>query len=140
MDIIEDIAVVEEVSAGKVKVSLPQTDSCKSCAVHGFCHATEAEGHWVETDLPLQQGDKVKMFIAPGLRIASSFIIFLLPVIMMLVFYLVSKYLISLSENLCILISILSLGVSGFLIWQLDKIWGKKVKYEIVGKYEEEEE
>ena len=140
MEIIEDIAIVSEVRGNEVLVEIPKSDSCDSCAAHGICSKGETTvTHWITTDLRVVKGDYVRLFIAPSLRIASSFIIFMLPVLVMLVFYLIPRFILHTSENISILISILSLGVSGLIIYYLDKSWGKKIKFEIVGKVSEEE-
>ena len=140
MEIIEDIAVVQEVRVGKVQVKLPESVSCDTCAIKGFCHPNDKlKCHWIDTDLSFKVGDKVRIFISPAIRIVSSFIVFLFPIILMLIFYLMIKYLFSASENLAILGSILSLGISGLLIFFLDKKWGKKIKFEIIEKLNETE-
>ncbi len=140
MDIIEDIAIIQEVKAGKVLVQLPGSDSCDTCAVKGFCHQNDSKKcHWIDTDLSFEVGDKVRVFISPALRIISSFVVFMFPIIMMLIFYLMIKYLLSASENLAILGSILSLGVSVLLIFLLDKKLGKEIKFEIMEKVYEDE-
>lgn len=140
MEIIEDIAIVAEVQEHKVLVKLPESDSCASCAVHGICQVGDnTSSHWIETDLPLQVGDKVKIFISPALKIMSSFIVFLLPVIMMILVYLIIKYLLGASENFSILGSVLSLGLSGLIIYAIDKKWSKKLRFEIIERISEEE-
>ena len=140
MDIIEDIAIVQEINNGKVLVKLPGSENCSGCAVHGICQAGDnIASHWIKTDMNLQLGDKVKIFIAPALRIVSSFIIFLMPVLMMLFVYLAIKYLAGGSENISIVGSILSLGLSGVIIWLIDKKWSGKLRYEIVEKLYEED-
>lgn len=139
MELIEDVAQVVEVSTGRVKVNMLKPENCEGCAAHGFCTAGDKTSElWISTDLLLNVGDHVRVFISPALRVVSSIIIFLLPVILMLVFYLLAKYLFHTSENLSILISVLSLGVSGLIIWQLDRKWGKQVHYEIIEKISEE--
>jgi len=133
MEIIEDVAIVKEVKDNKVLVEIAGAESCNSCSFKGMCsHKGEPRDIWVETEYELSQGDKVKLFISPALKIASSFTVFLLPIIIMLTFYLVSKYLFSISEDISILVSILSLGISGLLIWVFDKKWSKRIKFEIV--------
>jgi len=140
MDIIEDIAIVSDVRGNEVLVEIPKPDSCESCAAHGICNKGDTTiTHWITTDIKLAKGDYVKLFIAPSLKIASSFIIFLLPVLVMLVFYLIPRFLLHTSENISILLSVLSLGLSGLIIYYLDKSWGKKIKFEIVEKISEEE-
>jgi positive regulator of sigma E activity len=138
MELIEDIAVVREVKDGKARVQLPETGNCKSCVMNGVCRqGHQLKSHWIETDIELKPGDLVRIFVAPALRIASSFIIFLLPIFVMLAVYLVFKYLFLSSENIAIMSSILSLGLSAFIIYLLDKIWGKKIKFEILEKLNE---
>ncbi|MCF7919490.1 MAG: SoxR reducing system RseC family protein [Candidatus Cloacimonetes bacterium] len=140
MEIIEDIAIVKEVRNKQVLVAIPRSESCESCAAHGLCHKGEEPAtHWITSDLKLEKGDYVKLFISPALRITSGIIIFLLPVFIMLIFYLIPRFLLSATENISILSSILSLGVSGLVIYILDKSWGKRIRFEIVEKLSEED-
>lgn len=138
MNIIEDMAVVKEIRKGEVLIEIPKSESCDSCAAHGICHQADTpRQHWVRSDLLLEEGDYVRIFLSPALKITSSLIVFLLPVLVMLIFYLIPKFLIHTSENTAILISILSLGLSGLVIYLLDKSWGKKIKFEIIEKLDE---
>lgn len=141
MQIIEDMAIVKEVRGREVLVELPKSESCDSCAVHGFCHQNDTpRQHWIKTDIELKAGDHVRIFLAPALKITSSIIVFLLPVVIMLAFYLIPKYVFSSSEDIAILVSILSLGVSGIVIYYLDKSWGKKIRFDIIEKLSISEE
>ena len=132
---ITDVAVVKQVDGDKVVLEIEQTDSCNSCAMHGICHAGDKRiVHKVKSDLTLQTGDKVKIFLEPGLRVLSSFLIFIFPILIMVVFYLVSRLIFSASENTAILLSILSLLFSGFAIYRLDKKMANRLKFKIVEK------
>jgi positive regulator of sigma E activity len=140
MDLIEDIAVVTEIRAGEVLVEIPRSENCEHCAAHVLCNKTDTPvRHWIKTDLHLEQGDYVKIFMSPALRLTSGFFIFVLPVLIMLGFYLVPRFLLHASENISILVSILSLGISGIVIYSLDKSWGKQIRFEIMEKLNPED-
>src|SRR6056297_3504819 len=132
---IADVAVVKQIDGDNVVLEIEQTDSCNACAMHGICHAGDKKViHKVKSDLQLAVGDRVKIFLEPGLRILSSFLIFIFPILIMVLFYLGSKLIFSLSENNAILVSIISLLLSGFAIYRLDKTMAKRIKFKIVEK------
>jgi len=132
---ITDVAVVKQVDGDRVLLEIEQTDSCNACAMHGICHTGDKKViHNVKSDMQLVAGDRVKIFLEPGLRVLSSFLIFIFPILIMVLFYLGSKLFFSLSENNAILISILSLLLSGFTIYKLDKKMANRLKFKIVEK------
>ncbi|HCX73329.1 MAG TPA: hypothetical protein DHM37_06395 [Candidatus Cloacimonas sp.] len=132
---ITDVAVVKQVNGDKIVLEIEQTDSCNSCAMHGICQAGDKRiVYKIKTDLKLQTGDRVKIFLEPGLRVLSSFLIFIFPILIMVLFYLGSKLIFSASENIAILFSILSLLFSGFAIYKLDKKMANRLKFKIVEK------
>lgn len=132
---ITDVAIVKKVEGDWVSLEIEQTDSCNSCAMHGICNTGDKKIiHKIKTNIQLQQGDKVRIFLEPSLRVLSSFLIFIFPILIMIIFYLASKFIIGLSENIAILISIISLLFSGLAIYILDKKIAKKLNFTIVEK------
>ncbi|HHE37481.1 MAG TPA: hypothetical protein ENL20_02785 [Candidatus Cloacimonetes bacterium] len=134
MDVQEDIAVVKNVNDKTVTIRIKKTDSCKSCSLKGVCGTSSSPiEHKLKTDLELEAGDLVKVYLSPGVKIFSSFIIFVFPILLMILFYFLGKILFK-SENLAILISIFGLLFSGIIIYFIDKKYAKKIHFEIVEK------
>ena len=128
----EDIAVVRRTEKNFVHVEVERTGSCDGCAISGICNADDKIiMHKINTDLKLKIGDKVQVNIKPSLRVFSSFIVFIIPILTMLLFYLISKYLLNLIEGLSIIISMFGLLLSGLFIYIIDKIFVNKLNFKI---------
>jgi len=135
MDNHEDIAVVRKIEENIVQVEIERTGSCEGCAASGICNSNnKIILHKIKTDLKLKIGDKVQVNIAPSLRVFSSFVVFIIPIITMLSFYLISKYLFKLNEDLSIIISLLGLLLSGLFIYLIDKKFANKLSFKITKK------
>ena len=131
----EDIAVVRKVENNIVHVEVERTASCKGCAISGICNANDKTIlHKIKTDLKLKIGDRIQINIEPSLRIFSSFVVFIIPILTMLVFYLTSKYLFTLNEDISIVISLFGLLLSGLFIYIIDKIFANKLSFKITKK------
>ena len=135
MDNHEDIAVVRKTEENFVHVEVERTGSCEGCAVSGICNANDKTIlHKIKTSLKLKIGDRVQVNIAPSLCVFSSFIVFIIPILTMLSFYLISKYLFTFSEDISIVISMFGLLLSGLFIYIIDKIFANKLSFKITNK------
>ncbi len=131
----EDIAVVRKTEKDFVHVEVERTGSCEGCAVSGICNSDDKIiMHKIKTELQLKIGDRVRVNIETSLRIFSSFVVFIIPILTMLSFYLISKYLFNLNEDLSIIISMFGLLLSGLFIYIIDKIFAKKLNFKITKK------
>ena len=132
MDNHEDIAIVRKIEGNFIHAEVERTDSCEGCAVSGICNANDKIIlHKIKTDLKLEINDRVQVNIAPSLRVFSSFVVFIIPILTMLSFYLISKYLFALNEDLSIVISMFGLLLSGLFIYIIDKIFANKLSFKI---------
>ena len=137
----EDRAVVKEVRGKKVVLETMKSGACDSCAAHALCAGQSRCMEIItESDIPLKKGDIVHVEVSAGIKLFSSFIIFVFPIIIMFAVYFLSKVLLNLSENYSVLITILSLLPSMLIIWLLDKKYAKKVHFEIIEKIDQEEQ
>lgn len=139
MDNEQEIAVVREIVAGGVIVEMIPNGSCDSCAAHGICGSGNKDvRHHIITELPLAIGDHVEVYIEPGIRILSSFLVFIFPIIDMVIFYVVAKIVFHLAELPAIGISMLGLLFSGIIIKLVDKKTANRLRFQIVGKVQHE--
>ena len=128
-----EIAVVREVRDGGVVIEIEKGGGCKSCAMSGICMGKDnVARHYVPTSRRLHVGDRVRFEVSPVARIGASLLLFLFPIVMLIAFYLVSRYAIGWSEDISILCSFGGLLASGFIIWRADKLLGHKASFEIV--------
>ena len=131
----DEIAIVKEVFSDEVLVQIERKGACRSCSMNMLCMGRENKAEFrLKKELELQPGDRVKLLITPESRLISSFLIFIFPIIMMLIFFLTARYLIKLTETLSIFISLLGLLISAFIIKYVDKKCAGKIRVEIAEK------
>ncbi|MDP8269383.1 MAG: SoxR reducing system RseC family protein [Candidatus Tenebribacter davisii] len=131
----EDIAIVRKVEDNLVYVEIERSGSCEGCAVHGICNLNDKTIiHKIKTDRDLKVGDRIEIHIKPSLKIFSSFVVFIVPVLFMLCFYVMGKFLFKLSEDLSIVVSMLGLLLSGLIIYLIDKLYANKLNFKIIKK------
>ena len=135
MEYQEDKAIVTEFKKGFAKLEIIRGGACKSCSLSNLCAVNNSKvSIKVKTDLNLKIGDTVKIFVSPGTKLLSSFLIFIFPIISMIIFYFLGKSLFGFQENISILLSFVGLAVSGVMIYCFDKIYAKKINYKIIAK------
>ncbi len=129
----EDIAIVKKIEKDHIIVEMIRTDACKNCALNGMCQSNEkAVMHRIHTEKKFQEGDRIKVHIAPKLRILSSFLLFIFPILTMILFYLLGKFVLAASETFSILISLFGVLCSGVIIYFIDKKFTNKLNLEIM--------
>ena len=137
MEYQEDIAIVKKYKNGIALVEIQKSEACNSCLMSKVCMGKDKSFlHKITTDMQLEIGDLVKIYISPGVKIFSSFIIFIFPVLSMIFFYFSGKYIFKLTENFSILVSFAGLFLSGVIIYIIDKKYSKKIHFEIIEKVE----
>jgi len=134
---IDDAAIVREIGEGFVQVEMIRSGSCGSCGLSGFCHGQDKTiTHRIITESKYTIGDIVKIDISPGLRIKTSLLVFLFPILSMILFFSLARYVLILTEPISILISFAGLILSGIIIYLIDKKIAAKVGFEIVERME----
>jgi len=119
MEDIEEFGIVREVFDSGVLLELGSTTGCKGCLLSGVCQKN-GKKFKVKTNLNLVVGDEVKVEVSPKDRIFSSFIIFLVPIVFMIIFYFTGGLFFQ-NEDILVGISLLGLLVSGIFIKIIDK-------------------
>lgn len=135
----EDVGTVTDIQGEKVKVALIRGSGCKSCSLNGFCFSKNTAAEFIlDTQIPLQVGDRVQLEISAASRILSSLLIFLLPVLLLFGGYGIGT--IFWGELLAILTGFIFFALSFFIISMVDKRFGKKLLVRIVAKVNSREE
>lgn len=131
------IGVVKSFENGVATVLMDVQGGCSSCGMHGVCGTSNnCTEHIISTDIELQAGDKVIIYIDPSKRIFSALLLFIFPIINLVIFYYIASMF--LKEGYSIIIGFGGLVVAFIINRIIDKIWGKKINYIIAAKYEEE--
>ena len=120
MDENREAAEVIQLKADGVVVKLLESEGCKSCVLGGVCNKN-SKTFFVKTSQSFANGDKVQVEVKPSVRVFSSFVVFILPVLVMLGSYGLAK--IFLTESTSVLVAILSLPVSFVIIKAIDKTY-----------------
>ena len=137
MDFQEDTAIVKKIENNKVTVEIQRTGACEHCAIKGICGAGNKNiQHQIQTDLNLKIGDLVKIHISASSKIFSSFILFIFPILVMIIFYIFGKYLFRFNEDFSIIFSIFGLLFSGIFIYYIDKKYEKRINLKIIERIE----
>jgi positive regulator of sigma E activity len=133
----EDIAIVTAIQKSVITVELTKSGACNSCAMRGICMGKNASvQHDIESDLPLQIGDSVRIFIEPKYKLLSSFLLFIFPILVMILIYLLCFFVFNWQESISILITFASLIPSGIFIYLIDKKLRHKLQGKILEKVE----
>ena len=120
MDENREAAEVIQLKADGVVVKLLESEGCKSCVLGGVCNKN-SKTFFVKTSQSFDSGDKVQVEVKPSVRVFSSFVVFILPVLVMLGAYGLAK--IFFTESTSVLVAILSLPVSFVIIKAIDKTY-----------------
>lgn len=131
------IGIVKSYENGKATIVMDVQGGCSSCGMHGVCgtHNNCVE-HVIHTDIKLDAGDKVIIYIDPSKRIYSALLLFIFPIVNLVIFYYIASMF--LSEAYAIVSGFIGLVVAFLINRIIDKIWGKKITYIIASKYEED--
>jgi len=132
------IGIVKKFEDGVATVLMDPQGGCSSCGMHGICGTSNScTEHIIKTDINLEVGDKVIIFIDPAKRIYSALLLFIFPIVNLVLFYYIASMF--LTENYAIILGIVGLVVAFMINRLIDKLWGKKITYVIAAKYEEED-
>lgn len=113
-----DTGIVLELQKNFAIVEIENKQACQNCGLRSFCLQNSKDNFCLKMQNTKNAniGDKVKFEIDPGIKILSNFYVFILPLILIIITYLLTKNILYLSENLAIILSVLSLILSYFII------------------------
>jgi sigma-E factor negative regulatory protein RseC len=135
----DEIAVIKEVNDDEVLLQVERKGACKSCGLNMLCMGRENRVEFrLKKTIPLKPGDRVRLEIKPASRMISSFLIFIFPILNMVLFFVLARYLFRFSENAAIFISLAGLLFSGVVIKIVDNKYADKISVVIVEKLENE--
>ncbi len=130
--------IVKSYENGVATVVVGRTDACDSCMISGMCMGKDKTvEHRIKTDMSLKPGDCVRIEISAVARVFSSFVVFIVPILMMVLFFSVARYFLNVAEVYSILISIGGLIFSGLIIYGVDQMMAGKIRVEILEILEE---
>jgi sigma-E factor negative regulatory protein RseC len=120
---VKEIGCVTSVEGDAATVSMPMSGECKKC---GIC-AVSSGGREVlleaRNDAGARAGDMVEIEIAPGRVLAAAFIIYMIPILMTIVGFLIGSAVAGgdPDASLPIALAVVFLVVSFVLVWLYDR-------------------
>ena len=123
-----EIGIVVNIKNNIAFIEVEKGNSCTNCKLKSLCFHNENEKATfkIKNILHAKKGDKVVFVIETKIRILSSFIIYIVPIISLVTTYSVFNYIFNTSENLSILLALISIPLSYFLLRFIDKIFARK--------------
>ncbi len=131
------IGIVKKYENGIATVVMDVQGGCSSCGMHGVCGShNNCVEHVIATDIELEPGDKVIVYIDPSKRIYSALLLFIFPIVNLVIFYYIASMFVN--ETYSIVFAFVGLLVAFMINRLVDRLWGKKITYIIAAKYEED--
>ncbi len=117
-----DVGTVVDIQNGLAIVEYSRSDACNTCRLKAFCFQKGGDSSTLtmKNELNVKKGDKVQFEISPQIRILSSFLVFILPIIFMIGSYFLCKSAIGLSENISIIVSLVSIVIAFIVVKIID--------------------
>lgn len=134
---IADIGIVTSVNGKSITVEICKSGGCKTCSMHGVCGSnnTPVILHF-ETDDVYHIGDKVIVSVSSGVRILSSVIVFVFPLLALFGFFLLGRSFTS--ELGAILTGFAGMLLAFIVVKLIDKRIAKHINFQLGGKYEDQ--
>lgn len=110
------------VSANRAEVLVVSTGECSACASKESCQMLKKKNSIITAlyEGELAEGDRVKIIVSPGNRVAAAVILFLIPLLFLFAGYLIS-FKVTKSENIAIGSAFGAFGFSFLIIYYLTK-------------------
>ena len=122
----EETGLVVNATEQDVWVERMSLEGCKSCAMSGVCGSKNTPQLKFKNDAAYQKGDIVLIHISSSTRLMSSFMIFIVPVILLMLTFSLFFYVIRMSEAISIIAGFMSLLLSALIVILYDKFQAKK--------------
>ncbi|RLC46173.1 MAG: hypothetical protein DRH57_06585 [Candidatus Cloacimonadota bacterium] len=120
---IQNIGIVKSIDDGFALVEINRIDTCGHCSAKSFCWTGSNDQpifHRVKNTLNAKKDDKVQLSFIPKIRLFSSFIVYIFPLLLMIIGYVLGKFIFILSEDMSIVIGLGFLLISFFIIRQIN--------------------
>ncbi|MFO7660026.1 MAG: SoxR reducing system RseC family protein [Candidatus Cloacimonadaceae bacterium] len=131
-----DVGTVIAIDGRQIVVEICKSGGCKSCGLKGLCGSGKTSLLLnFETDDKYQIGDKVLVSVTAGVRVLSSLLVFVFPILALFGFFLIGRMF--LHELGAILFGFGGMAIAFLIVKLLDKLIAKKINFELGGKCED---
>ncbi|MCK4358066.1 MAG: SoxR reducing system RseC family protein [Candidatus Cloacimonetes bacterium] len=127
-EITNEIGIVVNIKNNFAFVEVEKDKNCTNCQLKSLCFykGNEKTIFKIINSLNAKKGDKISFVIEPKIRIFISFLIYIVPIIFLITTYSVCKYIFNISENLSIILAIISIPLCYFILKFIDKLFARK--------------
>jgi len=133
MSQLEEYGEIVSIENHKAVVKIEKRDGCENCGAKEHCLLFQDKDWLVETTTPmdLRPGEKVKLAIAGKNYLKSAALIFILPLIALIFFYLIASFMVS--DGWAILIGFMGFITGIAIAWIINRGKGtKNFSYRII--------
>lgn len=132
----EDIGIVTAVNGNRITVEIAKGGGCKSCQMHGICGTSATPIVLTfEANAVYNVGDKVRISASTGIKLLSTVIVYLLPLVTLFVSFIIARH--YMQELGAILVGFIGLCLSFLIVRYLDKKISKHISFQLGGRYED---
>ena len=123
-----DTGIVVDIQDDFAFVEVEKGEICNTCKLRSLCFhkGDEITTFKIKNILNAKKGDKISFVIEPKIRILSSFLVYIMPILLLVGTYFICKFILQLSENWSILAAIISIPLSYLILKFIDRIFNKK--------------
>lgn len=133
---VEDIGTVIAIDGRQITVEICKSGGCQSCGLRGLCGSGKTSLVLnFETDESYKIGDKVKVSVSPGVRVLSSVLVFVFPLLALFGFFILGRSF--LNELGAILLGFGGMVIAFLIVKLLDKLIAKHINFKLGGKCED---
>ena len=118
---ISETGIIDSIEGKNIFIVRENPPTCDNCKIKSMCNIQNKQKISIKTDEVYEIGEKIELIINPKIRLLSSFLVYILPVISLILIYYIANIIFKLSETISIIISFSSLFIVYFLIKYIDK-------------------
>lgn len=124
----KEIGKIVNLEDGKAVVQLTAGSQCDHCGAKTICSSLSSAIRQITVPSPedVKIGDLVELVYKPSTRIASSLIVFIMPVLFMIAGYFVAVAIVQKSEGMGIIGSLFGIAAGIFLVWVFNRVLADK--------------
>ena len=126
-----ETGIIKSVSGKEIHVERTNIGACKSCSIGSFCGMKDKSEIIVNSEDTYEIGERVELMISPSVRVWSSLLVFITPIVFLILFYILAIYVFGLNEGWAVFLSILGSGLGFVLLKGIDGRYGKRFEVQI---------
>jgi positive regulator of sigma E activity len=125
------MGIVKSVSDKEIYVERTNIGACKSCSIGGICGMKDKSEIVVNSDDTFEIGERVELMISPSVRVWSSLLVFITPIVFLILFYILAFYVFEFNEGWAVFGSIFGSGLGFVLLKGIDGRYGRRFEVRI---------